>query len=271
MARVEIGSLAWGHLQDPLGNASQATATIKDLVGANATHYSAITAGTSSTASLVGDANGMLTLSSATRYIEEGSYTLDVPALGIAAQRVEAVAGDHDYDKDNGQAGLYGPTVRGWYQTGVVMTNTIYRYHRVVPSRVMPIIKLGHVVSTAALSNDSVDFGLYTAAGVKIVSTGLTAGKCNALGPQSITIATTTLQPGVTYYYAHKYGTIGSTAASVMCSVFTSIYAVRAFGTTAGLLEAGDGSAAAGDPLPATLAFGTATAANYPNGLLLEV
>jgi hypothetical protein len=86
MARVLIATQAWGWVVDQAGNplAGQ-TVTIRKTDGTAATHYSAITGGTSSTSVLTTAANGTLP-----RYIDEDTY--DVTISGVT-RRVEAVAG----------------------------------------------------------------------------------------------------------------------------------------------------------------------------------
>jgi len=91
VARVEIQSQAWGVLVDANGKPlSGQTATLKNLDGSNATVWTAVTGGSSNTSSLSSDAFGGLGQSAATRYVEEGTYTLEVAAI---TRRVEAVAG----------------------------------------------------------------------------------------------------------------------------------------------------------------------------------
>lgn len=87
MSRVEIASQPWGVLQDRFGNALQTVVSIKNLDGSAATHYSAVTGGTSSTSDLTSDSNGTLG-----RFIEDGQYTIDVPAIGVTGRRIEAVS-----------------------------------------------------------------------------------------------------------------------------------------------------------------------------------
>lgn len=84
--RVEISSQGWGWVADVAGNGQAGvTVQIKNTDGSNATHYSAITGGTSATSSLTTNSDGTIP-----RFIAEGSY--DLTAGGIT-RRVEAVAG----------------------------------------------------------------------------------------------------------------------------------------------------------------------------------
>lgn len=74
MARIYIGTQGWGWIVDQSGNPiTGAVAQIKNLNGSDATHYSAITGGTSSTASISTASNGEIQ-----RYIDPGSYTVTV-------------------------------------------------------------------------------------------------------------------------------------------------------------------------------------------------
>lgn len=86
MARVELSSQAWGWVTDPGGNGlAGASVTLKNLDGTNATHWSAITGGTSSTLALTTNSDGTLP-----RFIEGGAYTMTVAGV---TRRVDAVPG----------------------------------------------------------------------------------------------------------------------------------------------------------------------------------
>lgn len=86
MARVEIATQGWGWVADSSGNGlGGQTVTIKHTDGSNATHWSAITGGSSSTGTITTASNGTIG-----RYIEEGSYDVTV---GSDTHRVEAVSG----------------------------------------------------------------------------------------------------------------------------------------------------------------------------------
>lgn len=91
MARVEIASQAWGVLIDATGRPLAAqSATLRNLDGTNATIWTAVTGGTSNTSALSSDSLGGLGQSAATRYVEEGTYTL---TIGSTTHRVEATGG----------------------------------------------------------------------------------------------------------------------------------------------------------------------------------
>jgi hypothetical protein len=86
MARVAMNTQAWGVLQDDDGNAlpNQAV-TVKNRDLSPATHYSARTGGTSSTATITTDSNGRLN-----RYLDPGEYILTV---GATDYDIEAPSG----------------------------------------------------------------------------------------------------------------------------------------------------------------------------------
>lgn len=174
-------------------------------------------------------------------------------------------------DRDNGLPGLFGPTGNGWSLAIGVATNTFHKFYRFIPSRDMTIVSLGHVVTLAATNDDSVDLGLFDAAMAKLVSTGLVAGKCNVAGSQSVAITPTALLAGTPYYFGHKYGTIGGTAATLATAAFGAGVTARAFGGAAGTILASDMTALAADALPATLVIPGATGNSaFPCGLLRE-
>jgi hypothetical protein len=85
-ARVYMATQPWGVLQDVDGDVQATTsATIKNRDGTNATHYSARTAGTSSTSAIVSSATGELE-----RWIDPGEYTMTV---GATTKDIEASTG----------------------------------------------------------------------------------------------------------------------------------------------------------------------------------
>lgn len=88
MARVQIETQAWGWLADASGNGQAGRSVqIKNTDGSNATHWSAITGGTSSTAAITTASDGTIS----GRYIEGGTYDLYVD--GGLEGRIEAVPG----------------------------------------------------------------------------------------------------------------------------------------------------------------------------------
>jgi hypothetical protein len=87
LPRVEIASQSWGWIADSAGNAVRGLAVqIQNLDGTAATHWDAITGGTSSTMTLLTAADGTIP-----GYLEAGTYGLTV--TGVGTHRVEAVAG----------------------------------------------------------------------------------------------------------------------------------------------------------------------------------
>jgi hypothetical protein len=93
MSRVQIDAMPWGVVQDEFGTALNGLTVqlkIADTVTA-ATHYSAVTGGTSSTADLVTN-NGLVKASGSSlpRYIETGTYDMTVDGV---TKRVEATPG----------------------------------------------------------------------------------------------------------------------------------------------------------------------------------
>jgi hypothetical protein len=87
MARVYMATQGWGVLQDTSGNVvgSQAVTIKNRSDGTNATHYSARTGGTSSTAAFASTGSGLLN-----RWIDPGEYTITV---GANTYDVDAVPG----------------------------------------------------------------------------------------------------------------------------------------------------------------------------------
>lgn len=103
MSRVLIRTQAWGNVQDAAGDALPSlTFVLKNTDGTAATHWSAETGGTASTASLLTDAHGGATLSGADRWIEAAEYDLTVNGN---TYRVQAVAVDLAAVKTHGARG----------------------------------------------------------------------------------------------------------------------------------------------------------------------
>lgn len=92
MSRVQLDALAWGWVADVHGEAQAGVSvSLANLDGSAATHYSAVTGGTSSTATLTTKADGTLTLDGTNpRFVESGSYTM---TAGGQSRRVEASSG----------------------------------------------------------------------------------------------------------------------------------------------------------------------------------
>lgn len=84
MSRVEIATQGWGWIVPDNIGLSGMTVTIKKTDGTDATHWTAITGGSSSTANLVTTAGGVIPA-----FIDSGTYDITV---GGVTQRVEAVS-----------------------------------------------------------------------------------------------------------------------------------------------------------------------------------
>lgn len=93
MARVQIDRQSWGTVQDEFGTMLNGLAVVLKNTGTltSATHYSAITGGTSSTADLV-TVNGRIKSpgSSAPRFVDVGTYDITIDGV---TDTVEAIGG----------------------------------------------------------------------------------------------------------------------------------------------------------------------------------
>lgn len=105
-------------------------------------------------------------------------------------------------DEANGQAGITAPSFRGWAAGTLTVTANRAYYMRFVPSRDMLVTSIAFMVFTVDAANPNVDVGIYDASGARLVSSGATAGKLNALGKQSVTITATLLRAHTVYYAA---------------------------------------------------------------------
>jgi hypothetical protein len=155
--------------------------------------------------------------------------------------------GAMDYDRDNGQAGMYAPPTTA-PQVASALTASRASFARFVPSRSMTIARLAFLVTTAAGADDACDVGIYDSTGTRIVSSGATLGKLNSTGVKTVDIAPTTLAAGSVYYAAFSVGTFGGTAPSVILSNFANSQMTTLFGTASGVRETG--LVAASHPLP---------------------
>lgn len=172
------------------------------------------------------------------------------------------------YDRTFGQIGMWAIPNAGYnFTVGVTPAASTYRLMRFVPSRTLVVAKIGFVVTTAATANDSVDVGLYDAAGTRLVSSGATAAKVNgSTGKQTIDVTATTLQAGVAYYAGLAYGAVGGTAATLLSITPSHSGAALMWGNTAGTQEIS--AAVAGGTLPAS---GNLTTISSSAGLALAV
>jgi lysophospholipase L1-like esterase len=99
MSRVQIDTQSWGTVWDTFGNGLGGLTVQLKLAGTatTATHYSAVTGGTASTADLVTDASGLVKSpgSSNPRFIDFGTYDMTVDGV---TRRVDAVSGSMEDD-----------------------------------------------------------------------------------------------------------------------------------------------------------------------------
>lgn len=147
-------------------------------------------------------------------------------------------------DRDLAQAGLLAPQAPGYTVSTQTQTANRGWFSRFVPSRVLPVLRIGYMVSTAATANDAADFGIYVASGAnltKVVSLGATQGLLNAgTGPKNTPNfpgAPIVLSPDTVYYAAFSYGTIGAAAAVLLFANYGSGTASQQFGSTAPNVE----------------------------------
>lgn len=147
-------------------------------------------------------------------------------------------------DRDNGQAGMWAPSasIVTINQSVAVTANRLYLM-RVCPSRAMLVTSLGFKVTTASATDDPVDVGIFSAAGVRLVSSGSTIGRLNSTGSKSVTVAATVLNAGQVYYVAFA-------ANSAATLLFASTIA-DAFGSAMPALDLG--SKDASFPIPSTV------------------
>lgn len=103
MARVEIGAQEFGSIIRNGQPVPNATVQIATLAGPAATHWSAVTGGSSSTANLSTDVDGVVGLGGAARFVDEGTYNL---TSGGTTRRVEAVSGATLVSAESGIANL---------------------------------------------------------------------------------------------------------------------------------------------------------------------
>lgn len=156
---------------------------------------------------------------------------------------------------------------RGYLFTTQLAGASAYRLARFVPRRTIVVTKIGFSVTNAATNNDSIDVGLYDAAGNRLVSSGATAGKVNgATGKQTIDITATTLSPGVVYYAGLAYGTVGGTAATISAVSPTAAGINLMWGSGAGVQEISASNS--GATLPATADWGVSSSAAYALAVL---
>lgn len=159
------------------------------------------------------------------------------------------------FDRDLGVPGVLAPMPCG-FSTFAPSASRAY-LARFVPSRNMNITGIAFGVHLAATANDNVDVGLYDNTGTRIISTGSTAGKLNALGTKFLTFASTPLTKGVAYFAALATGTIGGTGCQLGLGNVASVSVSSLF---AGVADTPDNRCIAmfknsSFPLPSSLPF----------------
>lgn len=174
------------------------------------------------------------------------------------------------YDKDNGQAGMYlipQPLVP--QAAGLQMAAQMVRGIRFRPSRLLSVIKAEIVITVVAAGNDTHEFAIYQDQGTnnpvaRVATTGIQSGVMNtSVQVHNIALACP-CQPGITYYAVLSYSQLVGATAAKLASIGTvdgAIFQGQVFGPrfpVAELFQA-DGIVAVGAALPATLAY-TATA-----------
>lgn len=186
---------------------------------------------------------------------------------GLMADTVAQIA----LTATNGQVGATAPGAPGFFMSNIVATASRAYAVRLVPRRNLTVVKIGFVTTLAATNDDACDVGIYASdLATKLVSAGATTGKMNATaGPQSITVSSTALTAGTTYYLAFSYGTVGGTAGRLLMADYNSIANAPAiYGNTAGKREMF--TKAASHPLPASLTSADATTTQAPMLTALE-
>lgn len=139
------------------------------------------------------------------------------------------------YGHERGEAGLLAPQIGcvGQVELGIAAKRA-YAV-RFVPSREMTITKIAYVVTAAATSNDKVDVGIYNSTlTTKLVSSGETESQLNATGVRTVSVSSTVLVPGTTYYAAIGCGTVGGTAAKLAAVSFIAAGFANIFSSTVG-------------------------------------
>lgn len=138
-----------------------------------------------------------------------------------------------EYDKDNGQAGMYAPTSPPAVSASALTASRAYVV-RFVPSRDMTIAKIAFCVSTAAGADDACDVGILSANLATLLgSKGATTGLLNSTGAKVVTLGTPiALTKHTVYYAAFSVGTFGGTAASLVMASWASGGASQLFGST---------------------------------------
>lgn len=169
------------------------------------------------------------------------------------------------YDNCFGQNGMWCYPNNGWSgNTTLGWSSNSGRATKFVPTRDMTVIKIGFIVTGASGSNDSIDVGIFNAAGTRLINSGATAGLVNSTGIKKVTISSTALTAGTVYYVCACYGAVGSSAGN-WAAWATSSNANEMYGQTVGTSES-IGLAVA--TLPSTLTYAFQSNQTYAMAVL---
>lgn len=174
---------------------------------------------------------------------------------------------DSSYGRANGQPGLHLPSLAGSSTTVAGAARTFYE--RFVPSRPMTIIGVSVVTIVAAGANDTIEVGIMSAAGARLVTSGAVAGKLNAVaGVQTVTLSPIVLQPGTAYYLAVALTAPGGTAAQLCARGQGGAACWDIAGAAIPAVECANENAVTA--IPATIGTLSAQTAAYPNLFIRE-
>lgn len=153
------------------------------------------------------------------------------------------------YDKDNGQAGMYAPSAPGWNTTNTAPTASRATFARFVPSRDMTVASIAfHVITLGA--DVACDVGIYDSALNRMAVSTAATGRLASIGVKNIALTTPVALNARSIYYAAFSADAGSTAILTFAQ-YTGAGTASMFGTTAGIVEID--FKAASHPLPTTL------------------
>lgn len=157
---------------------------------------------------------------------------IDAQGLAVANEAVARALADAALDADDGLPGYLAPSFRGCSTGTLTLVANRSYFARFCPTRAATVTAINFMVTTAASANDNVDVGIYNATTLaRVASSGATASKLNATGPQSVALSAS-LTAGQPYFAAIACGTLGGTAAIVVSGTVTTANAARLFGNT---------------------------------------
>lgn len=205
MARVEVGAQEFGTIIRNGQPVPNATVQIATLAGPAATHWSAVTGGTSSTANLSTDVDGVVGLAGAPRFVDEGTYTL---TSGGTTRRVEAVSGATLVSAESGIAARLTENTEDYYGTWYTRGNAPGSIGFAGTPTAAPATTVGSGGVTLPLTNGTVPItdtaqlsangGSFTLGGHVIVYSGrsTSSGAGNATGAYTLSTASGTYASG---------------------------------------------------------------------------